>query len=119
MRSAPADGVHVLFYRHGLMFSVRLDYPSCRTDFELLQRAAVPAFAPLLRKHLIDPECNTTELFFLLHAGLVVRGLLRGRVCPRWPLGEREGREGAQKQKAVCTWIWGNEPDISVPEKLG
>ena len=62
-----------------------------------------------LRKHLTDPECNTTELCFLLHAGLVVGVLLRGRVCPWWPLGERGGREGAQKQGAVCTWIWTNE----------
>ena len=69
----------------------------CRTDFELLQRAVVPALVPLLRKHLTDPECNTTELCFLLHAGLVVGGLLRGRVCPWWPLGERAGaRRGAE-----------------------
>ena len=88
----------------------------CRTDFELLQRAVVPALVPLLRKHLTDPECNTTELCFLLHAGLVVGGLLRGRVCPWWPLGEREGREGALK--AVCTWIWSNEPDVWASENV-
>ena len=47
-----------------------------RSDFEVLQRAVLPAFAPLLRKHLTDPEYNTIELCFLLHAGLVVGGLL-------------------------------------------
>ena len=71
--------------------------PLDRTDFELLQRAVVPALVPPLRKHLTDPECNTAELCFLLHAGLVVGGLLRGRVCPWWPLGERAGaRRGAE-----------------------
>ena len=87
-----------------------------RSDFEVLQRAVLPAFAPLLRKHLTDPKCNTIELCFLLHAGLVVGGLLRGRVCPWWPLGEREGREGAQK--AVCTWIWGNVSQMFEPQKM-
>ena len=90
--------------------------PLDRTDFELLQRAVVPALVPPLRKHLTDPECNTAELCFLLHAGLVVGGLLRGRVCPWWPLGEREGREGALK--AVCTWIWSNEPDVWASENV-
>ena len=53
-----------------------------RTDFERLQRGVVSTFAPLLRKHLTDPKCSTIELCFLLHAGLVVGGLLRGRVLP-------------------------------------
>ena len=53
-----------------------------RRDFETIQRGIFSTLAPLLRKHLTDPECNTTELFFLLHAGLVVGGLLRGRVLP-------------------------------------
>ena len=83
-------------------------FPSDRTDFERLQRAVVPAFAPLLRKHLTDPECNTTELCFLLHAGLVVGGLLRGHV---WVATWRE--EGARRgAEGVCTWIWGNEPGV-------
>ena len=95
---------------------MRVPFPYIQTDFERLQRAVVPAFAPPLRKHLTDPECNTAELCFLLHAGLVVGGLLRGRVCPWWPLGEREGREGALK--AVCTWIWSNEPDVWASENV-
>ena len=95
---------------------MRVPFPYIQTDFERLQRAVVPAFAPPLRKHLTDPECNTAELCFLLHAGLVVGGLLRGRVCQWWPLGEREGREGAQK--AVCTWIWGNVSQMFGPQKM-
>ena len=76
---------------------MRLPFPYIRTHFERLQRAVVPALVPLLRKHLTDPECNTTELCFLLHAGLVVGVLLRGRVCPWWALGERGGaRRGAE-----------------------
>ena len=43
-----------------------------RSDFEVLQRAVLPAFAPLLRKHPGDPKCETTELCFLLRAGWVV-----------------------------------------------
>ena len=68
-----------------------------RRDFERIERGIFSTLAPLLRKHLTDPKCNTIELCFLLHAGLVVGGLLRGRVCPWWPLGERGGRGGAQK----------------------
>ena len=41
----------------------------------------LPAFAPLLRKHPGDPKCKTTELCFLLRAGWVVVGPLRGRGC--------------------------------------
>ena len=52
-----------------------------RSDFEVLQRAVLPAFAPLLRKHPSDPKCKTTELCFLLRAGWVVVGPLRGRGC--------------------------------------
>ena len=52
-----------------------------RSDFEVLQRAVLPAFAPLLRKHPGDPKCETTELCFLLRAGWVVVGPLRGRGC--------------------------------------
>ena len=52
-----------------------------RSDFEVLQRAVLPAFAPLLRKHPSDPKCKTTELCFLLRAGWVVVGRLRGRGC--------------------------------------
>ena len=88
----------------------KVSFPYIRRDFETIQRGIFSTLAPLLRKHLTDPKCNTIELCFLLHAGLVVGGLLRGRVCPWWPLGEREGREGAQE--AVCTWSWGNESDV-------
>ena len=49
-----------------------------RTDFERIERGVVSTFAPLLRKHRTDPECNIIELCFLLHAGLVVGWLLRG-----------------------------------------
>ena len=52
-----------------------------RSDFEVLQRAVLPAFAPLLRKHPGDPKCETTELCFLLRAGWVVVRPLRGRGC--------------------------------------
>ena len=52
-----------------------------RSDFEVLQRAVLPAFAPLLRKHPGDPKCKTTELCFLLRAGWVVVRPLRGRGC--------------------------------------
>ena len=50
-----------------------------RSDFEVLQRAVLPTFAPLLRKHPGDPKCKTTELCFLLRAGWVVVRPLRGR----------------------------------------
>ena len=56
-------------------------FPSDRTDFEVLQRAVLPAFAPLLRKHPADPKCKAAELGFLLRAGWVVVGPLRGRGC--------------------------------------
>jgi hypothetical protein len=88
----------------------KVSFLCIRRDFETIQRGIFSKLAPLLRKHLTDPKCSTIELCFLLHAGLVVGGLLQGRVCPWWPLGERKGREGAQK--AVCTWIWGNEPGV-------
>ena len=52
-----------------------------RSDFEVLQRAVLPTFAPLLRKHPGDPKCKTTELCFLLRAGWVVVRPLRGRGC--------------------------------------
>ena len=52
-----------------------------RSDFEVLQRAVLPAFAPLLRKHPGDPKCKTTELCFLLRARWVVVRPLRGRGC--------------------------------------
>jgi len=52
-----------------------------RSDFEVLQRAVLPAFAPLLRKHPGDPKCETTELCFLLRAGWVVVRPLLGRGC--------------------------------------
>ena len=52
-----------------------------RSDFEVLQRAVLPAFAPLLRKHPGDPKCETTELCFLLRARWVVVRPLRGRGC--------------------------------------
>ena len=52
-----------------------------RSDFEVLQRAVLPAFAPLLRKHPSDPKCKTTELCFLLRAGWVVVRPLLGRGC--------------------------------------
>ena len=52
-----------------------------RSDFEVLQRAVLPAFAPLLRKHPADPKCKAAELGFLLRAGWVVVGPLRGRGC--------------------------------------
>ena len=52
-----------------------------RSDFEVLQRAVLPAFAPLLRKHPGDPKCETTERCFLLRAGWVVVRPLRGRGC--------------------------------------
>ena len=52
-----------------------------RSDFEVLQRAVLPAFAPLLRKHPGDPKCKTTELCFLLRAGWVVVRPLWGRGC--------------------------------------
>ena len=55
--------------------------PLDRTDFEVLQRAVLPAFAPLLRKHPADPKCKAAELGFLLRAGWVVVGPLRGRGC--------------------------------------
>ena len=56
-------------------------HPMDRSDFEVLQRAVLPAFAPLLRKHPGDPKCKTTELCFLLRAGWVVVRPLRGRGC--------------------------------------
>jgi len=72
----------------------------------VLQRAVLPAFAPLLRKHPADPKCKAAELGFLLRAGWVVVGPLRGRGCS-WcaPAGGARAKCGLG---AVYTGIFGD-----------
>ena len=78
-----------------------------RSDFEVLQRAVLPAFAPLLRKHPADPKCKAAELGFLLRAGWVVVGPLRGRGCS-WCAPAGGARAKCGLECVLHTGIFGN-----------